>query len=88
MLIISIFLGENISAIRKSMEAVVHTSEEVGLEINAEKTKYIFMSRYQTTGQNHNIRVTDISFESVTNFKYLGIIVTNQNNIHDEINTD
>jgi len=27
---------------------------EVGLELSTEKTKYIFMSRHQTAGQNHN----------------------------------
>jgi hypothetical protein len=53
------FLGENINAIRKSMEALLHASEEVGLKVNTEKTKCIFTSCHQTTGQNHNVRVTN-----------------------------
>jgi hypothetical protein len=46
-------LGENISIIKKSKETVLNVSEKVGLEVNSEKTKYMFMSRHQTTGQNH-----------------------------------
>jgi hypothetical protein len=26
----------------------------VGIEVNAEKTKYTFLSRHQITGQNHD----------------------------------
>jgi hypothetical protein len=57
-----------------------------GLEIiNAEKTKYMIMSRHPNSGQNQNIRTANESFENVTKFKYLGVTLTNQNNIHDEI---
>jgi hypothetical protein len=60
-------------------------SRDVGLEINAEKTKYMIMSHYQNSGQNQNIRIAIESFENVTKFKYLGTKLTNQNDIHDEI---
>jgi len=30
-------------------------SRFIGLELNAEKTKYVFMSCEQNAGQNHNI---------------------------------
>jgi hypothetical protein len=33
---------------------------ETGLEVNAEETKYMVMSRDQNAGQNHNIK-TDIN---------------------------
>jgi hypothetical protein len=33
------------------------TSQEVGLEMNAEKTKYVLMSRHQNAGQTRNIKV-------------------------------
>jgi hypothetical protein len=60
---------------------------EVGLEVNAEKTKYEYMllSRHQNAGQNHNIKIGDRSFENVAQFKYLGTTVTNQNLIGEEI---
>jgi hypothetical protein len=59
-------------------------SKEVGLEINAEKTKYMLLSHHQNAGQNHDIKIADRSFENVAQFKYLGMTVTNQNLI-DEI---
>jgi hypothetical protein len=57
----------------------------VGLEINAEKTKYMIMSRQPNSGQNQNIRIANESFEKVATFKYLGTTLTNLNDIRDEI---
>jgi hypothetical protein len=37
------------------------------LEINAEKTKYMIMSRHPNSGQNQNIRIANESFENVQN---------------------
>jgi hypothetical protein len=58
---------------------------DIGLEINAEKTKYMIMSHHLNSGQNQNIRIANESFESVATVKYLEITLTNQNDIHDEI---
>jgi hypothetical protein len=54
-------------------------------KINAEKTKYMIMSRHRNSGQNQNIRIANESFENVATFKYLGTKLKNQNDIHDEI---
>jgi hypothetical protein len=43
------------------------------------------MSRHPNSGQNQNIRIVNESFEKVAKFKYLGMALTNQNDIHDEI---
>jgi hypothetical protein len=58
---------------------------DVGLEINAEKTKYMIISRHPNSGQNQNIGIAHESFENVAKFKYLGTTLTNQNYIRDEI---
>jgi hypothetical protein len=55
-------LGENIN-IKKNAEALMDASKEIGLEVNSEKTKYIFMSRHQTAGQNNYIKVANKAFE-------------------------
>jgi hypothetical protein len=61
------------------------SSRDDGLEINVEKTKYMIMSCHQNSGQNQNIRIANESFENVAKFKFLGMTVTNQNDIYDEI---
>jgi hypothetical protein len=63
-------------------------SKEIGLEVNSEKTKYMFMSRHQTAGQRNYIRVANKSFEKVTKFKYLGSTLTNQNCIMRKLGAD
>ena len=38
-------------------------SKETGLEGNADKTKYVVMSRNQNAGRNHNMRSDNRPFE-------------------------
>jgi hypothetical protein len=59
------------------------SGKEVGLEANAEKTKYMLFSRHQNAGQNHDIKIATRSFENVAQLKYFGTIVTNQNLIRE-----
>jgi hypothetical protein len=56
-------------------ETVIDASKEVGLEVNTEKTKYILMSCRQNSGQNHDIKIANRSFENMVQFKYLGMTV-------------
>jgi hypothetical protein len=42
-------------------------------------------SHHQTVGQNRDIKTENRSFENVSQFKYLGMTVTNQNLIQEEI---
>jgi hypothetical protein len=78
-------LGENINIIKKNAESPLDASKEIGLEVNSEKTKYMFMSRHQTAGQSIYIRAANKSFEKLAKFKYLGATLTDQNCIHEEI---
>jgi hypothetical protein len=48
----------------------IDSNKEVCLEGNADKTKYILLSRHQNAGQNHDIKVANGSFENVAQFKY------------------
>jgi hypothetical protein len=55
----------SIHTLRKNTEALVIARTEIGLEVNAEKMKYIVMSQDQNAGQNSNIRIGNTSFETV-----------------------
>jgi hypothetical protein len=70
-------LGGSIHTISKNTEVLLIASKEIGLEVNAEKTKYMVISRDQNAGQNGNIQIGNESFETVEQFKYLGTTLTN-----------
>jgi hypothetical protein len=78
-------LGDSANTIKENLEALLQASRDIGLEINAEKTINMIMSRHPNSGQNKNIRIANESFEKVAEFKYLGATLTNENDIHDEI---
>jgi hypothetical protein len=74
-------LGGSINTIRKNRESLLIARKEV----NAEKTKYMVMSRDQNAGQKGHIQIGNESFETVEQFKYLGKTLMNKNFIHEEI---
>jgi hypothetical protein len=78
-------LGRSIHAIKKNTEALVVASKEIGPDVNAEKTKYMVMSRNQNAEQNLNMKIDNKSFQRVEQFKYLGTTLTNRNSIQEEI---
>jgi hypothetical protein len=51
-------LGANIDTI-KNTETLIYTAKEVRLEVNAEKTKYMFLSRHQNAEQIYNIKIAN-----------------------------
>jgi len=78
-------LGGSIRAVKENAEALVVATKETGLEVNADKTKYMVMSRDQNAGRPHSTKTDNSSLESVDEFKYLGTTLTNQNSIQEEI---
>jgi hypothetical protein len=76
-------MGGSVHTIKKNAEALVVASKESGLEVHADRTKYVVMSRDQNAGQNQNINTDNNSFERLEEFKYLGSTLTNQNSIQD-----
>jgi hypothetical protein len=66
-------LDDNIDIIKKSIVSLIDVNKEVGLEVNAEKTKYILLSCNQNSGQTHAIKIANRSFENVVQFKQIKI---------------
>jgi hypothetical protein len=77
--------GGNVHNIKKNTEALFVASKGVGLEVNADKSRYIVMSQDQNAGQDRNIKIDNKSFEMAEQFRYLGTKLTNQNSIQEEI---
>jgi hypothetical protein len=58
-------LGHKVIKNNIKMKVPVIATTMIGLEVNAEKTKYIVMSRDQNPGQNEYIQIGNKSFETV-----------------------
>jgi len=78
MLIMLIYWAEAYILYRK-------TQKNIGLEVNADETKYTFVSQDLNTERSHTVMNDNISFERVERFSYLGKTLTNQNSIEEEI---
>ena len=64
-------LRRSVHIVKVKAEALVVTSKEIRLEVSADKTKYMVMSRDQTAVRSHNIKIDNNSFQRVEEFSYL-----------------
>jgi len=85
MLMMLIYWGGSVHTVKENAEALVVATKEIGLEVNADKTKYVVMSRDQNVKRNQSIKTDNRSFERVEELKYLGTNLTYQDSIQEEI---
>jgi hypothetical protein len=78
-------LGDNIDTINKNTETLIDASWKVGIEISTEETNSMLLSHHQEADQNCDIKIANRLFENVSQYKYFGMTVTNQNLIKEEI---
>jgi hypothetical protein len=78
-------LGGNIDTINRGRRTSIGTSKEVGLEVNVEITRYMLVSREQNADQKRYVKMGNRSLENVSQFKYLGTTITDQNLIQEVI---
>ena len=85
MLMMFIYWGGKHTYSKEKFRRSSSATKEIGLEVNADETKYMVMSREQTAGLSHTLKIDNSSIESVEVFKYFGTMLTNQNSIGKEI---
>ena len=79
-------IGKSKKDITQSFIELEDASIKAGLEINTQKTKYMYTSTSKEEAQTENvIKVRNHNFEKVNNFKYLGATITENNEILAEI---
>ena len=71
--------------VKENAEALLVATKETGLEVNADKTKCMVMSRDWNAGRDHSVKIDNSAIERVEKFKYLGTTLTDQNSIQEEI---
>jgi hypothetical protein len=62
-------LADIVNTIIENTETLLDASRDIGVDINAEKTKYMIMSCDPNSGQNQNIRIANESFENVAKYQ-------------------
>ena len=78
-------LGGSAHTVKENAETFLVATKETGLEVNADKTKYMVMSRDRNAGRGQSVKIDNNSIERVKEFKYLGTTLTDQNSIQEEI---
>ena len=64
-------LGGSVHTVKENEKAFIVANKEIGLEVNADKTKCMVMSRDQNEGKSHSMKTDNSSFERVEEFRYL-----------------
>jgi hypothetical protein len=57
---INIF-GRSVHTVKKNAEALVVATKEIGIEVNADKTKYMVMSWEQNAGRDDSVKIDNSS---------------------------
>ena len=78
-------MGGSAHTVKRNTEFLVVTSNEIGLEVNADKATYMVISRDQNAGRSLSIKIVNSSFERVEFSDKWEKILANQNSIQEEI---
>jgi len=61
--------GGSINTLKENAEALVAAAREIGIEVGADKTKYMVMFRDPNAERIHSVRMDNSTFEKVEVFK-------------------
>jgi hypothetical protein len=71
--------------ILQEKKRLVVASMEIGLEVNADTTKYMVMCLGHKRGRSHNMKIYNSFFEGLEELKYLVTALKIQNSVQEEI---
>ena len=54
-------LGGSAHTMKENAEALLVATKEIGLEVNADKTEYMVMSRDRNAGRGHSVKIDNMS---------------------------
>ncbi|KAL4119565.1 hypothetical protein QTP88_012370 [Uroleucon formosanum] len=81
-----VLLGNNINTVKSLCERLLTAARRVGLQINEERTEYMEISRQRYGRQVEDfLKIGPYSFKNVSQFKYLGSMIIQSNNMEYEI---
>ena len=66
-------LIDDIRKIKRNAYVLVNAFKNIGLAVNAGKSKYMEIGRHRGMIANEHIRIGSNSYEKVKTFKYLGL---------------
>ena len=61
-------LGGRAHMVKENAETLIGATKEIGLEVNADKTKYRIMHRDQNAGRSYSMKIYNSSIERVEEF--------------------
>jgi hypothetical protein len=70
---------------RKTQEASIVAGKDIGIEVNADKTKCTVKSRGRNAGRSRNLKIDNKSFGRMEQFQHLGKTPKNQNSVREEL---
>ena len=65
--VVNILWG-SVHTVKENAETLVVATKEMGLEVNADKTKYMIMSQDQKAGRSHSMKTDNTSLQIKTFF--------------------
>lgn len=75
--------GNTREEFQMNLKKLMKASKNMDLVVNAEKTKYMIVTR--GSEDSYNLKVDNNEFEHVKEFKYLGVTFNKKNIMHEEI---
>jgi hypothetical protein len=74
--------------IKRLGNKLINTTKKVSLTVNEEKTEYLVASRRNiNSGLEQYIKIEELKFKRVSQFKYLGSMIMQDNDIKTEVST-